>query len=248
MSICLIFTMMPLSAYAEEYDAVLKIVPNQTSFISDGKNEVEIEYTISVIPNNGIKIGSISFYLVPSEGMTLGAEEDVDYSVTSLFYNKKYSPNGIFETFPGYDPDSMLYAATGTTEDRCITAEQKLMTIKAKVAADKIGEVSWGVKSLALGKVSGDGNWKSAAAVTPVTISNQLPSQLSVSITAPVKNATPQTTITDADGKFTGTISWDGNPDKFAAETAYTANVTLTAAEGYLFGQNFKPTVESGTV
>lgn len=248
MSVCLIFTMIPLSAYAEEYDAVLKIVPNQTSFISDGNNEVEIEYTISVIPNNGIKIGSISFYLVPPEGMTLGTEEDIDYSVTSLLYNRKLSPDGIFETFPGYDPNRMLYTATGTTEDRCITAEQELMTIKAKVAADKIGEVSLGVNGLALGKVSGDGNWKSTAAVTPVAISKQLSNELSVSITAPVKNATPQTEITDADGKFAGTISWNGTLDKFAAGTEYTADVTLTAAEGYIFGQDFRPTVESGKV
>lgn len=223
MSICLIFTMMPISTYAaeSEYDAILKVVPDKTSFIADGTNDVQVKYTISVVPKSGIKIGAISFKLAAPEGMTLGTEYETGYTEEDLKYDKK-TKKGIFDVFAGYDPDNgQVYSATGTTEDRCITAEQKLMTIRATIAADKIGKVSLAITNLALGKVSGDGNWSSNADVTPVEISRALSGETYVPITAPVKNAVPQTSITDTNGRFTGTIAWEGNPDKFAAGTVY---------------------------
>ena len=243
MSICLIFTMMPISAYAAEieYDAILKVVPDKTSFIADGTNDVQVEYTISVVPKSGIKIGAISFKLAAPEGMTLGEKKNQDYKVEVLTYDEDLRPDGIFASFQGYDAKSKLYAASGTTEDRCITAEQKLMTIKATIAADQIGKISLGITNLALGKVSGDGNWNSNADVTPIEISKALSGETHVPITAPVKNAVPQTSITDTNGRFTGTIAWEGNPDKFAAGTVYKANVTLTANEGYVFASDFVP-------
>lgn len=246
MSICLIFTMMPISAYAaeSEYDAILKVVPDKASFIADGTNDVEIEYTISVVPKSGIKIGAISFKLAAPEGMTLGEKKNQDYKVEVLTYDEYLRPDGIFASFQGYDAKSKLYAASGTTEDRCIMSEQKLMTIKATIDADKIGKICLGITNLALGKVSGDGNWNSNADVTPVEISRELSGETYVPITAPVKNAVPQTSITDENGRFTGTIAWDGNPDKFAAGTVYTANVTLKASEGYIFASDFVPSFE----
>lgn len=243
MSICLIFTMMPISAYAaeSEYDAILKVVPDKTSFIADGTNDVQVKYTISVVPKSGIKIGAISFKLAAPEGMTLGTEYETGYTEEDLKYDKR-TKKGIFDVFAGYDPDNgQVYSATGTTEDRCITAEQKLMTIRATIAADKIGKVSLAITNLALGKVSGDGNWSSNADVTPVEISRALSGETYVPITAPVKNAVPQTSITDTSGRFTGTIAWEGNPDKFAAGTVYKANVTMTANDGYIFASDFVP-------
>lgn len=243
MSICLIFTMMPISTYAaeSEYDAILKVVPDKTSFIADGTNDVQVKYTISVVPKSGIKIGAISFKLAAPEGMTLGTEYETGYTEEDLKYDKK-TKKGIFDVFAGYDPDNgQVYSATGTTEDRCITAEQKLMTIRATIAADKIGKVSLAITNLALGKVSGDGNWSSNADVTPVEISRALSGETYVPITAPVKNAVPQTSITDTNGRFTGTIAWEGNPDKFAAGTVYKANVTMTANDGYIFASDFVP-------
>ncbi len=58
-------------------------------------------------------------------------------------------------------------------------------------------------------------------------------------VTAPVKSATRQTTHDGGTG-YTAAIAWSPNAGTtFAAETAYTATVTLTAADGYIFNDDF---------
>ena len=69
---------------------------------------------------------------------------------------------------------------------------------------------------------------------------------LPVAITKPVKGETPQSAIAAAT-QYTGTIAWEGNPTTFAANTAYTANVTLTAKDGYQFAEDVNPTVAGAT-
>ena len=66
---------------------------------------------------------------------------------------------------------------------------------------------------------------------------------LPVAITAPVKGGTPVTTISGTN--YTGSITWtpDVTGGKFAANTEYTANVTLTAKDGYQFAEGVNPTV-----
>ena len=51
-------------------------------------------------------------------------------------------------------------------------------------------------------------------------------------VTIPVTGATPAAAITET-AQYTGTVSWNPNVDTFAAETAYTATITLTAKTGY---------------
>lgn len=57
-------------------------------------------------------------------------------------------------------------------------------------------------------------------------------------VTAPVKGATPQATHDDGNG-YTATIAWSPAAATFAGSTAYTATVTLTAADGYVFSNDF---------
>lgn len=78
-------------------------------------------------------------------------------------------------------------------------------------------------------------------ATTPIT------GELPVAITKPVKGGTPQSAIAAAT-QYTGTIAWEGNPTTFAANTAYTANVTLTANTGYQFASDVNPTVTDATI
>lgn len=66
-------------------------------------------------------------------------------------------------------------------------------------------------------------------------------------VTAPVKAATAQTTHASGTG-YTAAIAWTPEPTEgaFAAETAYKATVTLTAAEGYVFAAGFGLTDVTG--
>ena len=70
---------------------------------------------------------------------------------------------------------------------------------------------------------------------------------LPVAITKPVKGETPQSAIAAAT-QYTGTIAWEGNPTTFAANTAYTAKVELTANTGYQFASDVNPTVTDATI
>lgn len=78
-------------------------------------------------------------------------------------------------------------------------------------------------------------------ATTPIT------GELPVTIIAPVKGGTPETTISGTN--FTGSITWipADTGGKFAANTAYTANVELTANTGYQFASDVNPTVAGAT-
>ena len=51
-------------------------------------------------------------------------------------------------------------------------------------------------------------------------------------ITAPVYGAPPVTTVTETI-EYTATISWNTNPERFAASTVYTATITITPKTGY---------------
>lgn len=57
-------------------------------------------------------------------------------------------------------------------------------------------------------------------------------------VTAPVKSATPQSTHDGGTG-YTAAIAWSPAAVSFAGSTAYTATVTLTAADGYAFANDF---------
>ena len=57
-------------------------------------------------------------------------------------------------------------------------------------------------------------------------------------VTKPVKAAAPQAAHDGGDG-YTAGIEWLPAADSFAASTVYTAKVTLTAEDGYMFPATF---------
>ena len=64
---------------------------------------------------------------------------------------------------------------------------------------------------------------------------------VSLSLTAPAKNGTPQSSITAGTG-YTGAISWTPTATTFAGNTVYTSRIVLTAASGYEFASGFNAT------
>ena len=66
----------------------------------------------------------------------------------------------------------------------------------------------------------------------------KLPEAISIAaipgVTVPATGETPVTTVTETD-EYTGTVVWDPADDPFAAATAYTATITLSAKAGYTF-------------
>ena len=72
-------------------------------------------------------------------------------------------------------------------------------------------------------------------------------SECSVEVEAPVTGAAPQTAIEETD-QYTGTISWNLSTDKFQSGTSYTADIRLTAKEGYEFSDSILPVVKGADV
>lgn len=72
-------------------------------------------------------------------------------------------------------------------------------------------------------------------------------SECSVEVEAPVTGAAPQTAIAETD-QYTGTISWNLSTDKFQSSTSYTADIRLTAKEGYEFSDSILPVVKGADV
>ena len=83
--------------------------------------------------------------------------------------------------------------------------------------------------------------------VANVEVVSELTGDLPVAITKPAKDGTPETTITGTN--YTGSITWSPTVSgTFAANTAYTAKVELTAKTGYQFANGVNPTVTDATI
>ena len=68
-----------------------------------------------------------------------------------------------------------------------------------------------------------------------------------VKVTAPKTGEKPQTTITETD-QYTGIISWNCSTDTFEAGTSYTADIRLTAKDGYVFSARILPEISGANV
>lgn len=131
--------------------------------------------------------------------------------------------------------------ATGVTKDITVLT----LTIKAKDTNCGLNKVTFSDFSVGNSDGTGTLNYGSLDEVV-VTTYTALTGNLPITITAPVKGVAPETNI--AGTNYTGSITWDPTVSgTFAANTEYTANVTLTAKEGYQFAGDVNPTVAGAT-
>lgn len=124
----------------------------------------------------------------------------------------------------------------------------ELMTIKATIKANApVGEYTISTEKMTIADTGDVGAIAKTIYDTnqtlTVTVVDALTGELPVTITAPAKGGTPETAISGTN--YTGSITWEPTVTggKFAANTAYTANVTLTAKTGYQFANGVNPTV-----
>lgn len=177
LSLVMLLSLVTVPVAADDEDVKLKITPSVTEGVAG--SELEVTYTIAVeVKSADVKIGSIQFYLVPPEGMTLATEYIDDdpsafgYYEENLKYDKKTNKNGIFDTKFEYTPESKYFCAVGTTEDRNLHENATLMTIKAKIAADASGDLTLTARDVEFGKIDGGTvKWTYKVETTPVSIS-----------------------------------------------------------------------------
>ena len=246
----------PANAALVSGTGTLTITPNVTSVKGSTSAPAEVIYTIKVTPPTEGPVGEFHFNLKAPDGMTLsevklkpqaGNKGGDGYwlNMNDLWYNP-VTEEGIFETFE-YTPASKYFQAAGTNASRNMTTEAEIMTIKATIAAGKVGDFILTAENVGINK-DGTDSYSFNVKTTPVTVVSALTGDLPVTITAPVKGGTPKTTISGTN--YTGSITWTPavTGGKFAANTAYTAKVTLTAKTGYQFASDVNPTVTDAAI
>lgn len=138
--------------------------------------------------------------------------------------------------------------AAANTNDYTYNANGKLLTMTFKIKDGATpGEKKFTISNVRTTQDGTDpkpGKGDGCSVTLTAATSNELP----VTIAKPAKGDTPETTITGTN--YTGSITWEPTVaagGKFAANTEYTANVTLTAKEGYQFAEGVNPSVAGAT-
>ena len=245
----------PANAALVSGTGTLTITPNVTSVKGSASAPIEVIYTIKVTPPAEGPVGEFHFNLKAPDGMTLSevklkplpANKGGDgywVNMNDLWYNPT-TEEGVFETFE-YTPASKYFQAFGTSASRNMTAEAEIMTIKATIAAGKVGNFTLTAENVGINK-NGTDSYSVDIKTTPVTVTSAISNDLPVAIAKPERDIAPETAISGTN--YTGSIAWTPavTGGKFAANTEYTANVTLTAKDGYQFASDVNPTVTNAT-
>jgi hypothetical protein len=234
-----------------EGTGTLTITPSITS-AKAGSDAIEVTYTIKVTPPTGKSVGFFSFTLNPPTGMTL-ATAKTDYAKNSdLLYNEDLSPDGIFETF-NYTPTSGYFLASGTTTERNMTSEATVLTIKATIAAGTTGSLTLGATGFEIGP-NGTDKYTAEVKTTPVEVYSELTGVQAVTLSgSPSKGGTVSAITASGPANTTATVEWYDDSTKFtgttfAANTEYTAKVTLTPNTGYKFASDATYTLDGEAV
>lgn len=133
-----------------------------------------------------------------------------------------------------------------------VDANTVLITAEFVIKSTATGTLTFSVDEIAFSKADGTEVDNSTIGIdtnsATVSIVSAITGDLDVTIAKPKKGDTPETTITGTN--YTGSITWTpavAAGGKFAANTEYTANVTLTATDGYQFAEGVKPIVTNAT-
>lgn len=249
----LTLVVVPTNAALVEGTGILTITPNVTSVPGSASAPIEVIYTIKVTPPAEGPVGEFHFNLKAPDGMTLsevklkpqaGNKGGDGYwvNMNDLWYNPT-TEEGVFETFE-YTPASKYFQAFGTSATRNMTAEADIMTIKATIAAGKVGDFTLTAENVGINK-DGTDSYSVDVKTTPVTISKAPISSVTASVEKPVAGQ-PLDTSVDLGGAtaYTGTVKWYVGETEAAeaaiakANTKYTAKITLTASSGESFANS----------
>ena len=255
LSLTMLMSLLIVPANAADEDVVLKITPDKTNI--NTATAQDVTYTVSVeVKDSSVKIGGIQFTLDAPSGMTIPTKLDADnFQINSSelkLVKDEYDnvTGGIFDTF-GYTKETYIFIASGTTEDRNLNKNAEIMKIKVSVAENTTGSLNFTAKNVEFAKVDGGAvKWTYRIDTTAVEASSATSNELPVTIAKPATGGTPQGSITET-ADYTGSITWDPTiaaGGKFAANTEYTANVTLNAKGEYKFASDVNPTVTDATI
>ena len=193
----------------------------------------------------------------------------VTFTVTCTSTKKLYGleaklniPSGFtYVTNSGALADGVVDKIGGTSDSKFLEANKQIWLENASTPMTITGTVTLatfqctasasGTSTVSLTGVSGvDDEFNSftySVTGVDVIVKAELTGDLPVAIAKPERGVTPETAISGTN--YTGSIAWTPavTGGKFAANTEYTANVTLTAKDGYQFASDVNPIVTNAT-
>ena len=256
----------PANAALVSGTGTLTITPNVTSVPGSDSAPAEVIYTIKVTPPAEGPVGEFHFNLKAPDGMTLSevklkpqpANKGGDgywVNMNDLWYNAA-TEEGIFETFE-YTPASKYFQAFGTSASRNMTAEAEIMTIKATIAAGRVGNFTLTAENVGINK-NGTDSYSVDVKTTPVTILKAPIDSVTASVETPVAGKSLDFNGTvDASAPYKITkVEWFEStnatgtpvtgPATAKANQFYYARITLTAKDGETFDEKFTTGTNNG--
>lgn len=225
----ILMTVLPIPVLATPgTDGSVSISASSASDLKVGET-VDLTFTVNA---TGDAVGAVNFTVNVPDGLEYVSHEILVSS--SDFMMSSYTPGtGVFGC-----------AVTLTGKTGSFNALK--LTLKAK--STDLGNNTVGVTMGDMYKVDGS-TTMDFGTVEGLTIKtyDEITGNQNISVTAPVKGNTPQSTIADGTG-YTGTISWTPNHSSFGSDTVYTAEIELTAKTGYAFADNAKGVVSGASV
>lgn len=203
--------------------------------------------------------------LTPKEGFTLSGIPANSFTVAGATANNKTDSGVITAVFPATGKEAENVIFSGVTQvggvTNSITTTSLTLTFNADPTTLTKDNIT--VIGATAGALTGSGTTRTLA-ISGITVANGETVSVSVSnpsgfaitgspktavvyrmpqvaitvlaipdVIFPVRGATPVSTIDTA--QYTGIVSWSGTPATFAATTAYTATIALTAKDGWTF-------------
>ncbi len=225
LSVVLIFSMMPMGVYADSNaeQGVEFVVSSKTDSMTIGKSQ-EAEFSVSMGAVKSLQ--TLEFKLTLSSGLTL-----VPNSVTMI------SATNLKMEALTFTPQTMMINGYGSgtySSDKATT----IMTFKCKVAEGAtVGEQEVKLSDFS----NADDEYQpieSHSTTKKITLVSEISSKttLTGTLTTPTKGGTNESALSGENVNAQVTWSPELTDNKFAANTAYMATITVTPKQYYSFG------------
>lgn len=133
-----------------------------------------------------------------------------------------------------------------TSSDTSTTGSYSLMFLSAQTGSSAVYTTTAADDTSTQSSQSSEGTAVQTAEVSMTDTTEKITS-VDLDVTAPKTGTKPQDTIEETD-QYTGTISWNCSSDAFEAGTSYTADIRLTAKDGYVFSAKILPEIKGADV
>lgn len=146
----------------------------------------------------------------------------------------------------GNNSSDSTSGSDSTLSDTSTTGSYSLMFLSAQTGSSAVYTTTAADDTSTQSSQSSEGTAVQTAEVSTTDTTEKITS-VDLDVTAPKTGAKPQDTIEETD-QYTGTISWNCSSDAFEAATSYTADIRLTAKDGYVFSAKILPEIKGADV